>query len=582
METNYVAMFSYTHADDAYDSGLLSKVRERLEAALRLTLGRQDIMIFQDRDDLEPGDDWEERLAHAIDHAICLIPVITPSFFASEYCRREFNLFLEKAQDADQARIIPIYWRAHQPLDTPSPVTADPVLLAVRGLQLDDWRPVRLLDISERPLREKIEAMAQGIAHRYWRHIEAVERAVAPFMASPSELSSPLISDLGAFALLVGRQSPQVVPPAPPEAVAVEPATATAEPATPDAAPEAQPSMPNGYGIWEPPAPVSPVPLVSIAGEPARAAAAAIPAPAPADVVAPAPAPAPAAAAPAAPAPASADDDARIAIAAFDCTGTTDGRFLPGAGQREWFRDFDAGPEMVVVPAGSFVMGTPPTEVGRAPDGREGPQFTVTIKRPFAVSRLAVTFADWDAAGLLHKPGDNDWGRGPQPVINVSFEHVMTYVRWLARASGKPYRLLSEAEWEYCCRAGTATPFWWGDSITTAAANYDGNFVFGRAGAPGEYRRRTLPALSFEPNPWGLYQMHGNVWEWCEDFWHPDYRGAPTDGSAWTAGDAAQRVMRGGSWLNYPKNLRAGVRQGQPANHRDLTIGFRVARALSV
>ena len=145
----------------------------------------------------------------------------------------------------------------------------------------------------------------------------------------------------------------------------------------------------------------------------------------------------------------------------------------------------------------------------------------------------------WDACVAAggcngYKPGDQGWGRR-RPVINVSWDDAKAYVAWLSRATGKPYRLLSEAEREYVTRAGTTTPFWWRPSITTSQANYDGaSYSIGFMKC--EYRKQTLPVNSFQPNPWGLYQVLGNVWEWTEDCWHDSYAGAPADGSAWTSG----------------------------------------------
>ena len=264
--------------------------------------------------------------------------------------------------------------------------------------------------------------------------------------------------------------------------------------------------------------------------------------------------------------------EGRIKVDARIVHGAPDGWFKPGAGKAEWFKDLDVGPEMVVVPAGSFTMGSNDYD-------DEKPPHKVTIKAPFAVGRFAVTFAEYDTAGLTHKPGDEGWGRGRRPVINVSWDDAQAYAKWLSGKTGKTYRLLSEAEWEYCCRAGTTTAFWWGDSISTQQANYDGNYTFG-GGSKGEYRQQTVPVDSFEASPWGVFQVHGNVWEWCEDNWHPDYKGAPQDGSVWAGGDASVRVLRGGSWVNYPKYCRsAGRYRGQPSVRSD-HLGFRLARTL--
>ncbi len=253
----------------------------------------------------------------------------------------------------------------------------------------------------------------------------------------------------------------------------------------------------------------------------------------------------------------------------------------------ESFRDLDAGPEMVVVPAGKFLMGSSDSAIAALTKAHgdyfkdEAPQHEVTIPRPFAVGRYAVTFDEWDAAvaagSVSYKPADQGWGRGRRPVINVSWDDAQAYIKWLSSKTGQTYRLLSEAEWEYCCRAGTTTHFWWGDEISTEQANYNGNYTFGK-GSKGEYRQKTVPVDSFQPNPWGLYQVHGNVWEWCADCWNDNYHNAPTDGSAWATGDCGRRVLRGGSWFNYPQHLRAAYRYRYLAGYRDGNCGFRVAR----
>ncbi|MEI7607345.1 MAG: SUMF1/EgtB/PvdO family nonheme iron enzyme, partial [Rhodospirillaceae bacterium] len=183
------------------------------------------------------------------------------------------------------------------------------------------------------------------------------------------------------------------------------------------------------------------------------------------------------------------------------------------------FRDCPECPEMVVIPKGSFTMGSPYSEPGRL--GNEGPQHRVTIGYEFAVGKYEVTFADWDACVADggcggNRPGDEGWGRGHRPVINVSWVDAHTYVQWLSRKTGQTYRLPSEAEWEYTARAGTMTPFWWGSTITPDQANYDGNDAYNN-GASGVYRRQTVEVGSFRTNPFGLYDTAGNVWEWVED-----------------------------------------------------------------
>jgi len=251
---------------------------------------------------------------------------------------------------------------------------------------------------------------------------------------------------------------------------------------------------------------------------------------------------------------------------------------------KETFRECTSCPPVIVVPAGSFVMGSPAKEPERL--ANEGPQHAVTIWQQFAVGVFAVTFDEWDACVAAggcdgYKPSDQDWGRGRRPVINVSWDDAKTYVAWLAKKTGKPYRLPSEAEREYVTRAGTATAFWWGGSISTSQANYNGKYTYG-SGAKGDVRQRTVAVDSFAANPWGLYQVHGNVYEWTEDCYHASYAEAPTDGSAWiSSGCGTGRVLRGGSWVHDPQYLRSASRDWTAEGYRTNFLGFRVARTLT-
>jgi formylglycine-generating enzyme required for sulfatase activity len=250
------------------------------------------------------------------------------------------------------------------------------------------------------------------------------------------------------------------------------------------------------------------------------------------------------------------------------------------------FRDAPFAPEMVIIPAGVFFMGSPEDEQGRQES--EGPRHKVTIPRPFAAGRFAVTFAEWDAAAADgccggYSPPDNGWGRGRRPVISVSRDDAQAYLAWLREKTGKAYRLLSEAEWEYAGRAGTDTPFWWGSQITPELANYDGNCTY--AGSEkGRFRDMTVPVDHFHPNPSGLHQMHGNVWEWVEDCWIPDYwaktQALLETGGAVTSGASASRIRRGGSWMDSPVYSRAAARIWNAADSMSSTVGFRAALTL--
>jgi formylglycine-generating enzyme required for sulfatase activity len=231
-------------------------------------------------------------------------------------------------------------------------------------------------------------------------------------------------------------------------------------------------------------------------------------------------------------------------------------------------------PEMVVIPAGAFRMGSPADENGRYDN--EGPQHDVVFAKPFAVSSFDVTFDDWSVCASYGDcdPGisDSGFGRGRQPVINVVFEDARRYASWLARVTGKPYRLLTEAEWEYAARAGTTTAFSFGDDEA----------MLGRYAWYSKNSGRQAHAVGEkEPNAFGLYDMHGNVFQWVEDCVHGTYDGAPADGSAWlTRGDCSGRIVRGAAWNLPPHNLRSAYRSWYVADLRLSRVGFRVGRAL--
>ena len=240
---------------------------------------------------------------------------------------------------------------------------------------------------------------------------------------------------------------------------------------------------------------------------------------------------------------------------------------------KDTFKDCPECPEMVVVPAGEFVMGSNDYD-------NEKPIHKVSIARPFALSRFEITFAEWDACisegGCKHKPDDRDWGRGKRPVMNVSWTHIkQEYLPWLTSKIGRAYRLPTEAEWEYAARAGTRTRYSWGNDIGSERANCDG------CRSPGSVKQ-TVPVSSYSANAFGLYNMHGNVWEWVEDCYHETYDGAPAEGSAWTTGacEKSHRVLRGGGWSHAPIDLRSANRIRLPAETYYSDDGFRVARTL--
>jgi len=251
---------------------------------------------------------------------------------------------------------------------------------------------------------------------------------------------------------------------------------------------------------------------------------------------------------------------------------------------RDRLRDGALGPSMIVIPAGKFLMGSSRDEPNHHPD--ESPLHPVEIPNNLALGVTTVTFEDYDRFAMdtgRRFSGDHGWGRGKRPVIFVNWMDAMAYAAWLSRQTGERYRLPSEAEWEYAARAGTTTPFSTGHCIGTDQANYDGTVDYADCGAnTGVYREKTLPVGSLPPNPWGLQEMHGNVFEWIADCWHPNYHGAPSDGGVWGTpyGEESLHMVRGGSWFNVPGYLRSAFRFWFQADVANNNLGFRLAKDL--
>jgi formylglycine-generating enzyme required for sulfatase activity len=284
-----------------------------------------------------------------------------------------------------------------------------------------------------------------------------------------------------------------------------------------------------------------------------------------------------------------------LAIQLAACAARSGLDMPPGA----TFRDCDHCPEMVVVPAGSFVMGSPPSEPGRFPD--ESPQHRVTFAHGFAVGRYLVTRAEFARfvqesdyrAGpgcLTRKPGGwiddrkADWRRPGfkqterDPVVCMNVDDAAAYTAWLSRKTGHAYRLLAEAEWEYAARAGTLSAYPWGAEASHDHANF-GEEPCCQPATEGKDRwLTTSPVGSFAPNTFGLYDMHGNAWQWTQDCWHRNYEGAPTDGSAWVSGSCMDHVLRGGSWNCSAWTVRSAEREVHDGSGRYAVVGFRVAR----
>ena len=239
-------------------------------------------------------------------------------------------------------------------------------------------------------------------------------------------------------------------------------------------------------------------------------------------------------------------------------------------------RDGSAGPAMIVIPASGFWMGSPENEAERKNRER---RHWVKIEQPFAIGQYAVTFDEYDLFCVAQhrvKPQDEGWGRGNRPVINVSWVDALDYAEWLSMQTSRKYRLPTEAEWEYAARAGTKTVFWWGNEISLDQANYGGNYI-DFVGFNGIYREKTVPVDEFRPNPWGLYQVHGNVWEWTGSRYDENYCGAETLSVNKATG--GYLAVRGGSWGYQPSAGRSAFRFWASPTDWDYDLSFRLAQS---
>jgi formylglycine-generating enzyme required for sulfatase activity/TolA-binding protein len=636
-----VGFFSYSRRDDEHSMGALSRLRARIQSELRLQMGR-DFRLWQDTAAIPDGALWQNEINRAIAESLFFIPIITPSAISSSHCSIEFAAFLKREAELGRHDLIfPILYITVEALEDQKEWSQSQLLSVIGSRQYLDWRKYRHHDSSSFEVAQQIEQYCRNIykaLRRPWRtqnehaeervreelaeikrkaedqlrrkkeaaeaqkrardqerrkkaeteararaeeesrsqeaeakkrstqETEAKKRAAQEWAFAAAK-SSGTVSAFDEFvskypesglaeeartlrAQLLARQETQR---SPTEVVAVvNPAVARDIRRKSDVVAATQRwlgrlQLPQNWRrLWI--ALLIVVALLVVGG---GVSVWLMP--------------------PSSPAPASLNQDKPLSL-----------QIEQGLRAKDSFKECLNCPDMIVVPAGSFTMGSPDDEPGRYSDET---RVKVAIAQPFAVGKGAVTFDEWDACVADrgcdgYAPPDQGWGRGQRPVVNVSWQDAQAYVRWLSGKTGKTYRLLSEAEREYVTRAGTTTPFWWGTSITPAQANYNGAYVYAGGGAIGMSRAQTVAVLTFAANPWGLYQVHGNIWEWSQDCWNDSNSGNSGDGAARQSGDCKRHVVRGGSWYNSPAFLRAASRGGYPNGNRNDGFGFRVARAL--
>jgi sulfatase modifying factor 1 len=606
MSLEPVGFWSYTRDDDARSRGRLSQLRTLLADELQGRLGRAErAQIFQDVAGIPYGAAWENELDTALECCSFFIPILTPGFLQSEMCCREVMRFRQREITLRRNDLIfPIHYidvDEVQP-DRPGSVFDRAVWDCLRSRQQIDFRHLRLQPPeSTVEVALKLEQVARAIVGALRRPAAADMRGAVVAAAPPAVLNAPPAAVAGPTQASLALPASATNYDTAPVASAANYDTTSAESAADHAAHNMAPvaavtpfrswrlrAMWVGAGFV-----ALGLVLALILYQRNWAVRERSIATAPATMSQPTGAMVRPAAAPLSPIPSSVIRDCRTC------------------------------PEMVLIPRGSFTMGVPPAEVAGAPPdyhGQSSPRHPVTILHDFYLGKYDVTKAEFATfvarVGLrpagacwayepdkngkwiwFEKP-DTDW-RNPgfaqtdnDPAVCMSAIEADAYAAWLSQETGKPYRLPSEAEWEYAARAGTVTEPLWGDKLESACRYADvADATLKQTVGAGPGRQFfpcddkfafTAPVGSFASNGFGLYDMLGNVWQWVADPWHDNYQDAPVDGSAWmTGGKQAGRVLRGGSWSSWPWYIRADSRTNGAAGTHSVFWGFRLARDMA-
>ncbi|MGI9494293.1 MAG: SUMF1/EgtB/PvdO family nonheme iron enzyme [Geminicoccaceae bacterium] len=602
------AFLSYTRFDDKFLNGGISALREALEQAVQARTGKP-FNIFQDVDDIKPGDAWQKKLDRAIQAAQLFIPILTPRFFESDFCKNEAQAFLDyEARAGRDDLVLPIYLIDTPKLDAAEQRAADEIASRLHERQYADWRPLRH-KLRHEDTRPRIDELAGAIALAIARNsqtapappppqqqlsaaienrldaleskVEERDRAIVAERSRRQRLEKELADEKARVreldeapatfegqakearkreAALLGEIESLKAQFAKRDGMSAKQRLVEAEEALEQERAKREklerrsPGIPRWFYLGA-------AALLLLVGAVGWFAG---------QEVAP-------------PIVTDADLDEqiddltrRLRDAEAKLTRQAIMPDIQPHTSLSTFEDCTICPEMVVIPAGSFFMGSRGSEANSRDNER--PRHKVNIQI-FAIGKYEVTFAKWDACvaarGCDHQPHDKGWGRGLRPVINVSWEDAQQYIAWLSRETGEMYRLPSEAEWEYAARAlptsiGPNPPAYaFGDSITKEQANFGGNIG------------STTEIGSYPANDWGLHDMHGNVWEWVQDRWQNSYDGAPIDGTAWLRGTSSYRMLRGGSWYSKPESVRSAFRYWLPPVNRGSGMGFRLAKTLT-